>query len=43
LNEKEAIERATADAFIELYNRKMGTSFSIIDHSDAPDIRCVDP
>ena len=42
-NEKEVIERATADAFIELYNRKMGTSFSIIDHSDAPDIRCVAP
>jgi len=28
LNEKEAIEKATADAFIELYNREMRTSFS---------------
>jgi hypothetical protein len=40
LNEKEAIEKATADAFIELYNREMGTSFSITEYSDAPDIRC---
>jgi hypothetical protein len=43
LNEKEAIEKATADAFIELYNREMGTSFSIVKRSDAPDIRCEDP
>jgi len=42
LNEKEAIEKATADAFIELYNREMGTSFSITEYSDAPDIRCRD-
>jgi len=42
LNEKEAIEKATADAFIELYNSEMGTSFSIIEYSDAPDIRCKD-
>ncbi|MCF8039463.1 MAG: hypothetical protein K9K79_09100 [Desulfohalobiaceae bacterium] len=42
MNEKEAIEKATADAFIELYNRRMGTSFSIIEYSDAPDIRCRD-
>jgi len=42
LNEKEAIEKATADAFIELYNCEMGTSFSIIEYSDAPDIRCKD-
>jgi hypothetical protein len=43
LNEKEAIERATADAFVELYNREMGTSYSIVEYSDAPDIRCKDP
>jgi len=43
LNEKEAIERATADAFIKLYNSEMGTSFSIVEYSDAPDIRCKDP
>jgi len=42
LSEKEAIERATAEAFIELYNRKMGTAFSIVEYSDAPDIRCKD-
>jgi hypothetical protein len=42
LNEKEAIEKATADAFIKLYNSEMGTSFSIAEYSDAPDIRCQD-
>ncbi|MEC9493048.1 hypothetical protein [Flexistipes sp.] len=42
MNEKEAIEKATADAFIELYNREMRTSFSITEYSDAPDIRCKD-
>lgn len=43
MNEKEAIEKATADAFVDLYNREMGTSFSIVEYSDAPDIRCKDP
>ncbi|HAR97966.1 MAG TPA: hypothetical protein PKO34_07285 [Smithellaceae bacterium] len=43
MNEKEAIEKATADAFIELYNSEMGTSFSIVEYSDAPDIRCKEP
>lgn len=42
MNEKEAIEKATADAFIKLYNFEMGTSFSIVEYSDAPDIRCKD-
>jgi hypothetical protein len=43
LSEKEAIEKATADSFIELYNYEMGTFFSIVEYSDAPDIRCKDP
>lgn len=42
MNKKESIEKATADAFVELYNREMGTSFSITEYSDAPDIRCSD-
>lgn len=42
LNEKEAIEKETADAFIKLYNSGMGTSFSIVEYSDSPDIRCID-
>ncbi len=42
MNEKEAIEKATADSFIELYNFEMGTSFFIAEYSDAPDIRCKD-
>ena len=42
MSKKEDIEKATADAFIELYNREMGTYFSIVEYSDAPDIRCKD-
>lgn len=42
MNEKEAIEKATAKAFIELYNSQMGTSFLILEHADSPDIRCKD-
>lgn len=42
-DEKKAIEKATADAFIKLYNSEMGTSFSIVEYSDSPDIRCKEP
>lgn len=43
MDEKKAIERAIADAFITLYNQENGTSYSIDKHADAPDICCVDP
>ncbi len=42
MNEKKAIEKETADAFIKLYNAEMGKSFSIVKHSDNPDLRCID-
>lgn len=42
MKETRAIEKATAQAFMELYNLRMGTSFSIVEYSDAPDIRCKD-
>jgi hypothetical protein len=42
LTEKEQIEKATAEAFIPLYNKLMRASFKIVEHSDAPDFRCVD-
>ena len=42
MTEKEAIELETAEKFTELYNSQMGTSFSIIKHSDAPDFYCQD-
>ena len=42
MNEKEKIEKATADTFIKLYNGKTNSSFSIVKYSDAPDIRCKD-
>ena len=38
MDEKRAIERATAEAFLALYNREYGTAFRIIQHGDAPDI-----
>jgi hypothetical protein len=42
MTEKERIEKNTADAFIQLYNSKMHTTFKIKDYSDSPDIRCQD-
>jgi hypothetical protein len=42
MTEKEAIELETAKQFINLYNSQMGTSFSIVKHSDAPDFHCQD-
>jgi hypothetical protein len=38
MNEKEAIERATAEAFLEHYNGMHDTAFRITEHGDAPDI-----
>jgi hypothetical protein len=38
MNEKEAIERATAEAFLQHYNEMHVTSFRIIEHDDGPDI-----
>ena len=42
MNEKAAIEKATADAFVKLYNSENGSYFKIVEYSDAPDIRCKD-
>ena len=41
-DEKVAIERATAEAFLGLYNAQARGSFVVKECSDAPDIRCVD-
>lgn len=38
LEEKKAIERATAEAFLLLYNQQKGTSYQIVQHEDSPDI-----
>lgn len=40
MNEKEAIERATAEGFLRLYNELMKETYRITEHKDAPDIRC---
>ena len=42
VTEKEAIELVTTEQFIKLYNSQMGTSFRIVEHSDAPDFHCQD-
>jgi hypothetical protein len=42
VNEKKNIEKATADAFLKLYNQKKNTSFEIVEHGDSPDFRCED-
>lgn len=40
MNEKEVIERATAEGFLRLYNERMKETYRITEHRDAPDIRC---
>ena len=40
MNEKEAIERATAEGFLRLYNQAMAESYRIAEHRDAPDFLC---
>jgi hypothetical protein len=40
MNEKEAIERATADCFVALYNSMQGTDYAPEEYS-IPDVRCV--
>jgi hypothetical protein len=41
-DEKKAIEHAAAKRFLEFYNRKYKSSYSITSLEDAPDIRCSD-
>ncbi len=40
MNEKKQIEKATAEKYIELYNRKYDTTFKIKEWSDNPDVIC---
>ena len=40
--ERKARERAVAERFLEVYNKRFGTSFSIVQHCDAPDFSCRD-
>ncbi|MBC2732038.1 hypothetical protein [Thiobacillus sp.] len=42
MSEKQAIEKATAEGFLVLYNQLQGTDFRIMEMSDAPDVRCKD-
>lgn len=38
MNEKEAIEKETADSFVQLYNQQMKTSYAIVEYADVPDV-----
>jgi hypothetical protein len=42
LSQKQQIEKATAEIFLPLYNQRFGTSFAILELSDAPDVICQD-
>ena len=42
MNEKEQIEKATAEDFLEIYNKKFKKSFVINKLSDSPDVVCAD-
>ena len=42
MNEKQKIEQASAEGFLELFNQRFGTDYQIIELGDAPDVRCKD-
>lgn len=44
MTEKQAIERATAEGFLELYNDRFGTDYEIVDMPAPPDpdVQCAD-
>lgn len=42
VNEKQAIEKGTAEGFLALYNQLLGTDFKVVEIADAPDARCAD-
>lgn len=42
MSEKQAIEKATAEGFLVLYNELKGTDFRMVEMSDAPDVSCTD-
>jgi hypothetical protein len=42
MNEKQAIEKGTAESFLVLYNQLLGTDFKVVAMADAPDARCAD-
>jgi hypothetical protein len=42
MKEKERIEKAAAEGFLQLYNGHNNTTFDIVELSDAPDVRCQD-
>ena len=41
LSEKQRIERASAQAFLDLFNAEFGEDYEIVEHDDAPDFRCL--
>lgn len=40
MNEKQGIERASAEGFLLLFNRHFGTDYRILEVGDVPDVRC---
>jgi len=40
MNEKEKIEKSTAEGFLTLFNSHFGATFSIYKLCDAPDVKC---
>src|SRR6267143_802335 len=42
MEEKVAIERATAEGFLSLYNKERGSTLKIIRMANAPDVICQD-
>lgn len=42
MDEKVAVEKATAEGFLRLYNKETGNTFVVKSLGDAPDVKCED-
>jgi hypothetical protein len=42
VDQKKRVEATTAEAFLSYYNQQEGTSYCVVKHGDAPDIRARD-
>ena len=42
MNETKQLEKATAEAFIKLFNRENNCNYRIVEYSENPDVRCKD-
>ena len=42
MEEKQLIERATAEKFLQLFNQEFGVDYAIVELANSPDVKCRD-